>query len=117
MKQEIFERWERRCSEWAQLHVQVDGKQIAQEILADLEKIAAGEGDSLLSLAQASAISGYSTDHLSKLIRAGNIPNSGRKGSPRIKRNDLPVRPNRVASGGSLAYDVRADARLLKVRR
>jgi hypothetical protein len=47
-------------------------------------------GDELLSLAHAARESGYSADHLSRLVREGKIPNSGRKAKPLIRRSDLP---------------------------
>lgn len=47
-------------------------------------------GDELLNLGRASEESGYSTDHLARLLREGKIPNSGRKSKPLIRRRDLP---------------------------
>jgi hypothetical protein len=44
----------------------------------------------LLSLYRAAQESGYSTDHLGRLLREGKIPNSGRKSKPMIRRIDLP---------------------------
>lgn len=46
-----------------------------------------------LTLEQAAEVSGYSYGHLSDLIRQGVIRDAGRKGSPRIRRADLPRRP------------------------
>ena len=34
--------------------------------------------------------SGYSADHLGRLVRDGRIPNAGRPGAPRIARSHLP---------------------------
>ncbi len=42
------------------------------------------------SLVEASRESGYSADHLGRLVREGKIPNAGRPGAPRIARVDLP---------------------------
>jgi len=50
-----------------------------------------------LSLKDAAQESGYSTDHLGRLIRDGSIPNAGRPGAPRLARRDLPLKPARVA--------------------
>lgn len=47
-------------------------------------------GDELLSLSRAAQESGYSADHLSRMVREGRIPNSGRKSKPLIRRRDLP---------------------------
>ena len=42
------------------------------------------------SLVEAARESGYSADHLGRLVRDGKIPNAGRPGAPRIARRDLP---------------------------
>jgi hypothetical protein len=52
-------------------------------------------GDERLSLARAAKESGYSVDHLSRLLREGKIPNSGRPSKPLIRRGDLPVKRSR----------------------
>jgi len=46
-----------------------------------------------LSLQQAEAESGYSADHLGRMVKRGKIPNAGRHGAPRILRRDLPRKP------------------------
>jgi hypothetical protein len=119
---EIRERWQARLVEWKRLHVQVDGAALAGEIVADLERISENEGGDELTLTAASNLSGYSTDHLSRLIREGSLPNAGRKGAPRIRRVDLPIRPRShpkspVAASNGKPYDPSTDARSLRVRR
>jgi hypothetical protein len=52
-------------------------------------------GDELLSLSRAAKESGYSLDHLSRMVREGRIPNSGRRSKPLIRRKDLPVKTSR----------------------
>jgi hypothetical protein len=114
----LIERWQGRQQEWSRLHAQVDGAALAGEVVADLQKIAESNGAEELTLTAASTLSGYSTDHLSRLLRDGAIPNAGRKGSPRIRRADLPIRPKpRVAIMNGTAYDPVTDARSLGIRR
>ena len=48
-----------------------------------------------LTLAQASAESGYSSDHLCRLVGEARIENVGKAGTPRIRRGDLPRKPPR----------------------
>lgn len=60
----------------------------AEELTAALRT----HDEQLLSLRAAAAESGYSVDHLGRLLREGIIPNSGRKGKPLIRRRDLPVK-------------------------
>ena len=57
-----------------------------------LEEVLRQEGDALLKLPEAAEESGYSSDHIGRLIREGRIPNAGRPGAPRIARRDLPTR-------------------------
>jgi hypothetical protein len=65
-----------------------------------------------LRRARLAAASGYSTDHLTALIRKGTLPNAGRKHAPRIRRGDLPRKPRRSQSGSALPHtDLDAIAR------
>lgn len=74
--------------------------------------------DERLTLAEASLRCGYSQDHLARLVREGKIPNAGRRGAPRVRAGDLPLRPPRmVAATGSRVYDPVADARAIGSRR
>lgn len=45
-----------------------------------------------LTVAAAAVLSGYSTQHLKKLLHDGAIPNVGKPGAPRIRRGDVPRR-------------------------
>ena len=69
-------------------------------------------GSELLTLPQAAALCGYSADHLGSLVRSGKLPNYGRKGSPRIRRSDLPTKkttaPGRPRSKASGDVDIRS---------
>lgn len=57
---------------------------------SELEAVLMERESESLSLADAAAESGYSADHLARLIREGVISNAGRKHAPRIRRRDLP---------------------------
>lgn len=61
-----------------------------REAATAAERAWAEFGDELLTLAVAAAESGYSVDHLQRLVAEGEIPNAGQKGKPRIRRADLP---------------------------
>ena len=63
-------------------------------------------GEETLTLVEAAALCGYSSDHLGSLVCKGKLPNYGRKNAPRILRSDLPAktsaspgRPQRNAAG------------------
>ena len=75
-----------------------------------------------LKLGQAAAESGYTPGHLGRLVLEGSIPNAGMKGSPRIRRRDLPrkppPRPRRSDSDGpDLARKVLGAQGLVESRR
>jgi hypothetical protein len=72
----------------------------------------------VLTLSQAAKDSGYTVEHLGRLVRDEKIPNAGKKGSPRIRRCDLPRRPKQsVAAVGTGGYDPIAYAQKLLSRR
>ena len=48
--------------------------------------------DECLSLKQAAQESGYSVDHLGRLLSEGKIPNAGRRGKRLIRRRDVPMK-------------------------
>ena len=56
----------------------------------DLEAALVERDETTLSLVEAARESGYSADHLGRLVRDGKIPNAGRPGAPRIALKDLP---------------------------
>ena len=64
----------------------------ADELTATLTRA----GDELLSLRRAARESGYSVDHIGRLLREGKIVNSGRKSKPLIRRKDLPRKAERT---------------------
>jgi len=50
-----------------------------------------------VTLKEASHLGGYSVDALQRMVAAGRIENSGRKGKPRIRRAHVPTKPGYVA--------------------
>jgi hypothetical protein len=52
-----------------------------------------------LSLTEAARLSGYTPDHLGRLIKSGKIVNAGRTNAPRIRRQDVPP-PKRPGGRG-----------------
>ena len=81
------------------------GQAAACEQLADeLEATLASWDVTPLTVREASEQSGYSEDHLRRLVRQGQIPNAGGRNSPRILRRDIPKKPR--ARDGFTASDV-----------
>src|SRR5687768_11660431 len=115
---ELAATWRSRATElrrWAA----AEGAACALEGAArELEAALRGQGEELLTLAQAARESGYSDEHVGRMVRMGKIPNAGRPSAPRVRRADLPKRLSRtVVLRGPVAYDAVADARSLASRR
>jgi len=92
---ELTEKWSGRHAEWGMLGVRIDGEKVAAEILADLRGLVQ---EDTVTLAEAALLGGYSVDHLQRIVAAGTIENAGRKGAPRIRRTDVPVKPGHHAA-------------------
>ncbi len=56
-----------------------------------------------LTLKEAAQESGYSADHLGRLVRQSKIPNVGQPHTPRIQRSDLPRKPRAKAAPDHVA--------------
>jgi hypothetical protein len=63
---------------------------LAETCAAELEAAIRTEFDELLTVVDAARECGYSASQLRRLLAQGAIPNAGRKGSPRIRRGNLP---------------------------
>ncbi len=59
---------------------------------AELEQALQTAGGETLTLTEAARLSGLTPGYLGDLIRAGKLPNAGRKHAPRLRRSDLPVK-------------------------
>lgn len=82
-----------------------------EDAAAELERTLTAGADELLTLGQAAAESGYSTDHLSRLMREGKVPNVGRPHAPRIRRADLPRKASRLPGPYPTPHVLGADPR------
>ena len=116
-RDELHSIWSARHAEWLRFTALVDGAKVVAAFLNDLDSVTVSESEEALSLAQAARVSGYSKDHLARLIRSGCIANAGAKNKPRIRRKDVPRKPKfSLASGDGFRYDALADARSLRER-
>ena len=71
--------------------------QTIESLATELEEAIVEAELEALTLAEAAEESGLSYGHLSRLVNEGAIPNAGQKGSPRIRRRDLPRRVRRAS--------------------
>lgn len=116
-REEFLAKWRGEADAMRRRNVMVAGAQLCEEIVRDLEALFAAEEEAVLTLEEAAAASGYSTEHLSRLIRQGKLPNAGRWQAPRIRAGDLPRKPaTNLAPRGPGLYDPDTDARALSDR-
>ncbi len=73
-----------------------------EQAAADLEHTLRTAAAELLTIEAAATESGYSSDHLARLVRTGELPNAGRKHAPRIRRADLPRKPGTLPPSPAL---------------
>ncbi len=79
----------------------------ARVLIGEMERFLAERDAELLTLQQAERESGYTYDHLRRLVASGSIPNHGRKGKPLVRRGELPKKSARsTASSFDAAADV-----------
>lgn len=90
----LIDRWLERREALAKYGALVDGARLLSECINDVEALFSGDTEEELSLTQAAQYSGYSEDHIGRLIRSGALPNVGRKHRPRVRRADLPRKPS-----------------------
>jgi hypothetical protein len=108
--EQLLATWEARRAEGARLKATVSLELIAADVVDALRELQASDAGELLTLDEASARSGYSADHLARLIRRGTIPNAGRPHAPRIRASDLPRKasPSRRDTRSGIMGDERA---------
>lgn len=82
--------------------------QLCETHAEELARMVTEAADEELTLAEASAESGYSERRLRELVAEGRLPNAGRKYAPRLRRADLPRKPG--ASGDGFNPDTEAAA-------
>lgn len=82
----------------------------------DLESEVREMEDETLTLEEAADESGLSYSSVQHKVAAGEIPNAGEKGSPRVRRGDLPRIAQRPQRGPELHDDDLADEVLLARR-
>jgi hypothetical protein len=87
---DLIDRWSKRRDEWARFHAHVDGAAIAGELLTDLAELQRRAGAESVLLPEAAQLSGYSIEHLRRLVATGKIENVSANGRIRVRRADLP---------------------------
>ncbi len=88
-----------------------------EQAAIELEQSLGAEANRTLTLREAAERSGYTPDHLRRLIRQNQLANVGRKHAPRVRLGDLPIKPRQFDGRSDPGYDPVADARRVTARR
>jgi hypothetical protein len=112
---ELPARWRARAEEYRRYSP--SAANAWEEAAIELEHGLGAEAARVLTLREAADRSGYTSDHLRRLIRHGQLPNVGRKGAPRVRLGDLPIKPRQFDERSDAGYDPVADARRVTARR
>ena len=107
----LLEAWERRAQDLGPYSP--PAATALRACARELEEALRSRDGAVLTLAQASAESGYSVDHLGRLLREGSIPNAGRRGAPRLQFGSVPRRSKSIAGPIAKGYHAETDARTL----
>ena len=99
--------WRELGDQLSGIGAQVDPRKLIELLASQLEESLKAEENSVLTLQEAAKASGMSADHLRHLVSSGKLPQAGKRGSPRIRRGDLPRKPGRQTA---TTYDPTADA-------
>jgi hypothetical protein len=67
-----------------------------EDAAGELEAVVRRGGADLLTLEAAARECGYSEDHLGRLVNRGQLTNHGRRGAPKVRRDELPRKAGKV---------------------
>jgi len=91
----LAEKW-RTDASFLRRHGDDQGAVVCELHARELEEGWGEWQDEPMQLDRVAEESGYSPDHLGRLVRDGRIPNAGQPNSPRIRRRDLPRKPGHL---------------------
>jgi hypothetical protein len=91
--EELLEQWRGWVDDLRGVHLDERLASFLAARVAEVEEALAADENAILTLREAAAFSGYHYDHIRWLVREGRLENAGEKGSPRVRKRDLPRRP------------------------
>jgi excisionase family DNA binding protein len=78
----------------------LDGASFCRLVVADIATLLGGGGESPVKLSAAAKASGYSRDHLRRMIREGKLRSYRRGRVHLVRLSDLPMRPGGAPPAG-----------------
>lgn len=99
--QELSSRWREEAA-LLRLHRHERDATWLEDRAEELERALTETESRPVSLVEAAHISGYSPDHLGRLVREGKLLNLGRPNAPKVRICDLPRKPKLTSAGTNL---------------
>jgi len=115
-RRDLVQAWRDRAAELRTWAAAEGAARALEQAAAELEAALREHDDELLTLAEASAESGYSERRLRELRAAGELQDYGRPGAPRFRRADLPRKPRREREPSTTDYDPKEHAQRIAAR-
>jgi hypothetical protein len=107
---DLLDRWRKEIADLRSMYFDEGRAALTARHLTELENALNLQSNELLTLAEASRLSGYTEDHLGRLVRDGKIANAGREHVPRIRRADVPLKASRLRNSDTPLQYARADS-------
>jgi hypothetical protein len=86
---EVFERWAQEVDRLSQFGALIPAAALILTVLTDVRAVLDAEGDELLAIREANALSRKHPATLRQLVATGRLPQAGRLHAPRVRRRDL----------------------------
>ena len=83
--------WRQRAEQLRDWGATSEAARMWERAASELEQALLRTGGEALTLTEAAGVSGLTASYLGDLVRAGKLPNAGRKYAPRVRRADLPT--------------------------
>jgi len=115
---ELERGWLDEADQYERVGALVKGDLLLRRVADDLRRTILARASQVLTVEEAARESRYSESHLFHLLESNRIPNAGRPNRPRIRRYDLPRRPQRrTPSCPAVDRMAIVDAALSKMRK
>ncbi len=92
---ELERSWLDEADQYERVGALVKGDLLLRRIVDDLRRTILARASQVLTVGEAARESGFSKSHLFALLESHRIPNAGGPNRPRVRRYDLPRRPQR----------------------
>ena len=106
---DISQQLEARAREFERFGALVNGAALCRALVQDLTQLQHARHNRVLSLAEASEISGYSQAHLARLVKQGKLRSlrpMGSRGRLTFSKADLPRKPGPHHTSGAGVHDL-----------